>query len=97
MSETQVIEPTVGRIVHFYPDRHSSERAAIVACVHDTRCVNLGVFTFSGSHEARTSVPLVQPGENPPSAGPFCCWMPYQVKKAHGSESGDPAAGTEAV
>ena len=100
-----MIMPTVGRIVHFIAlnDRmHPSEfdplapLAAIITWVFNDHMVNLRVFDAVGGAEGRQSVPFVQPGETPPDRS-YCCWMPYQVKKSHGSESGEPAAGTETI
>lgn len=105
--EPAPITPTVGRVVHFYPNGGMVEpygydgqpwKADIVA-VHSDRMVNLSAFDPMGSHYALTSVGLVQPGDDVPGEGTsYCIWMPYQVKgKATGSESGEAAAGTERI
>ena len=82
------ILPTVGRVVWFTPSKLSGDGffahiygrkplAAIVAHV-----VNLAVFDSNGVSHSRTSVRLVQAGEDKPEHGYFCEWMPYQVGQA---------------
>jgi hypothetical protein len=44
--------------------------------------VNLAVFDSNGVSHSRTSVQLVQAGEDKPEHGYFCEWMPYQVGQA---------------
>ena len=56
--------------------------AAIVAHVFNDALVNLAVFDSNGQPHSRTSVPLVQEGEDKPEHGYFCSWMPYQVGQA---------------
>lgn len=102
-----MIQPTVGRIVHYhaYGDKPQlpglEPLAAIVTWVHSDRMVNLVVFDANGEPHARTSVTLVQPEDEVPEVPDenlsYATWMPYQVKKDHGSESGERTAGTEAV
>lgn len=94
---TAPITPTVGRIVHFYTAGRTTPQAAIIAAVRDAKTVNLTVFRGTGAPEGRVGVPLRQPGEAQPPASTWCEWMPYQVKKATGSESGEEAAGTEQI
>lgn len=53
-----------------------------VVYVHSETLVNLFVTDHNGYTHRRTSVTLVQPGQEPPSAGSYCTWMPYQVQKA---------------
>lgn len=94
-----MIQPTVGRVVHFYEDGNASPQAAVISEVHGDRCVNLGIFTHGGApmQDPPTSVHLVQPDEPSPESGCFCTWMPYQIKKDHGSESGERAAGEQQI
>lgn len=83
-----MIQPTVGRVVHYFnvrPGFGADPRAAIVTFVHSDTVVNLCVLDSSGNTFGRTSVRLLQPGESQPN-GEYCSWMPYQVQKA---ESGD--------
>lgn len=101
----QIIKPTVGRIVHYYPGPDDPQLveeaplAAIVAKVWSDTCVNLTIFNPNGAVEPNppTSITLVQPGADPPDQSGYCTWMPYQVKKQTGSESGEKAAGTQVI
>jgi hypothetical protein len=92
------ILPTVGRVVLFTPScltgdgrfAHTGGRkplAAIVAHVFNDGLVNLAVFDSNGMSHSRTSVPLVQEGEDKPEHGYFCSWMPYQVGQANAAAS----------
>lgn len=86
--ETTLIKPTVGRVVWFHQGTagvfpgSEDTRAAIVAHVWSDRMVNLSVFDANGNVHSRTSVPLVQPGDEIPPSGFYCEWMPYQVGQA---------------
>lgn len=89
-----MIQPTVGRVVWFYPTpngaesgfaRGSQPHAAIVAYVHGDRMVNLTVFDANGNAHSMTSVPLRQPKDERPG-GMFCEWMPYQKGQAAKTE-----------
>lgn len=90
-----MIKPTVGRVVWFHPDKPGSVArpkgvplAAIVAFVHSDALVNLAVFDVNGSTFARSSVPLIQDGEEKPD-GPYCEWMPYQKGQAAKTEAAE--------
>lgn len=94
-----MIKPTVGRVVWFYPSGSNATfqpLAAIVAHVWSDTCVNLAIFDANGVPMPKppTSVLLVQEGNEVPSGGHYCCWMPYQVQKARtgdqNSESAEP-------
>lgn len=81
------IIPTVGRMVWFYHEASHVDKcqplSAQVSFVHEGgKLVNLGVLTAEGDQFPKTSVPLVQEGETPPSKGPFCMWMPFQRGQA---------------
>ncbi len=102
-----IITPTVGRVVHYYPNgsaipcpigfKDKPWKADIVA-VHSDQRVNLSAFDPLGEHLAIANVILVQPGDDcPPRGIDYCTWMPYQVKKATGSESDVKGAGTEEI
>lgn len=92
-----MIEPTIGRVVHYHdPDLSDQPCTAHVCYVHHERMVNLRVFDANGEGHPRTSVQLVQPGDEAPEH-PHATWMPYQVKKDHGSESGEREAGETRV
>ncbi len=95
MSE-QVITPTPGRVVWYYPSQDeinaktfaygdpTQPLAATVAYAWHDRMVNLSVIDQNGNQFRRTSVALVQPGDEPKrtSEGPFATWMPYQIGQA---------------
>ena len=93
-----MIEPTIGRVVHYYASHNVRPQAAIVCDVIDTRTVGLMVVGHDGSTVAMPSpVLLVQPEDDIPGDRSYCAWMPYQVKKDFGSESGERSAGTQEV
>lgn len=87
-----LITPTVGRVVWYWPSQqeidaksisifdHGQPLAATVAFVYGDRMVNLSVVDHAGAQFRRTSVQLLQEGdERPPTSwGPFAEWMPYQ-------------------
>lgn len=83
-----MIKPEPGRHVHYIPAglddfdmamADGQPMAAIIACVHGDRRVNLAVFDASGKHWERVSVLLVQPEDANPADGPYCRWMPYTI------------------
>ena len=85
---TQVISPTPGRVVWYYPAEHDGigrlngqPLAAIVAGVHNDNLVNLAVFDAYGNSQQRSNVTLVQPDEDRPNHA-HATWMPYQVGQA---------------
>ena len=99
---SQVITPTPGRIVWFYPAAHDGigqmagqPLAAIVAGVHNDNLVNLAVFDAYGNTQQRSNVHLVQPGEDVPNSA-HATWMPYQVSAA-GITPTEPASQTGLV
>ena len=101
-----MIQPTVGRVVLYHPGESDPEVIrfeknpvpAIVTHVWHERMVNLVVFDANGASRGRTSVELHQPEDTPVLHGGFWCeWMPYQVKKPTGSESGEKAAGAQVI
>jgi len=80
-----MIKPTVGRVVWYWPKNHGSQpHAAIVAHVWSDTCVNLAIFDSNGVPVANppTSVLLLQEGNERPTGGNFCEWMPYQIGQA---------------
>ena len=91
-----MITPTVGRVVHFRTSPEGSPQAGFLTGVYDDRLVDVTIFPPGGSPEAYCKVPLRQPDDVAPE-GPHCAWMPYQVKKDTGSESGEKEAGTEVI
>ncbi len=92
---TQVISPSVGRIVWFYPAPHdgigqigSQPLAAIVAGVHNDRLINLAVFDAYGNTQQRSNVTLLQPEDaNRPDGGAYATWIPYQIGQAAKAET----------
>lgn len=80
------INPTVGRVVHYFDSTEATRPLAGVICyVHSDTMVNLTVFTQNGDPVGRTSVSLVQEGE-PKPLGHRCEWMPYQKGQAAKTE-----------
>ena len=59
--------------------------------------MNLVVFDAIGGSQGFENVPLVQPDDVTQPGSHFAEWMPYQIKKPTGSESGEKAAGTQVV
>jgi hypothetical protein len=90
-----MIKPTIGRIVWYHPPSSELDTAfvpaaaicaAIVAYVHSDTCVNLTVFDANSNSRPKTSVTLVQEGDDAvPEAG-YCEWMPYQKGQAAKTE-----------
>lgn len=95
----QIITPTPGRIVHFYPQPHEGMHqihapggglqplAAMVVGPWSDTMVNLVIWDANGVSHLRTSVPLVQPGATAPGGQSYCAWMPYQVGQAAKTEA----------
>jgi hypothetical protein len=89
-----IIQPTVGRVVWYrelYPEsiegpQYKSPQAAIVTYVHSDRMVNLATFDCNGNLNPRTSVRLVQDGDEDPGCS-HCEWMPYQKGQAAKTEA----------
>lgn len=102
MEQPKIITPTVGRQVWFYPDPQSAEGgftryndgpfAATVVFVHGDRMVNLSVLDHAGKSHARTSIHLVQPGDEGCPAM-RCEWMPFQKGQAAKTEALEQRAG----
>ncbi len=91
-----MIKPTVGRVVWFhqmtpdvFPGSHEA-RAAIIAHVHSDRLVNLMVIDANGNTLSRTSITLVQEGDDVPTWA-HCAWMPYQKGQAAKTEAAEQA------
>ncbi len=99
MNQTQIIKPTVGRIVYFREHPLNAPLASIITEVHGDRCINCAIFDSNGVPFVNPprSIFLVQPGDEYPQDGPFCEWMPYQIKKPFGSESGESLVGTQTI
>lgn len=82
-----MIQPTVGRVVHFYNHIDAKPTAAIVACVWNNRMVNLCVIDMNGESSGYTSVVLLQEDDIKPAVGSYCEWMPYQKGQAAKTEA----------
>ncbi len=82
------ITPTIGRVVWFHPEApHGAQTwAGIVAYVHSPGMVNLAVFDANGHSVSKTSVPLIQDGDERPQSY-YCEWMPYQKGQAAKTEA----------
>jgi len=86
-----MIEPTVGRIVHYrHPARLPSanpQAAVITDCRPGDDYID--VIVFSKQHGATpVNYVLLWQGEGtPPSGIPYCEWMPYQKGQAAKTES----------
>lgn len=81
----QTIKPTTGRVVLFHPTPDVTH-AAIIAHVHTDTMVNLAAFDSNGVAYNKTSVALVQSGQQAPGSSSWCEWMPYQVGQAKNQE-----------
>lgn len=87
-----MIQPTIGRVVWYYPhgatqvQAGEQPHAALVAYVHGDRCINIGYFDQNGNARNATSITLVQDDDQLPEHG-FCCWMPYQKGQAAKTEA----------
>ena len=89
---SNLIPPTPGRVVWYYPSQQEIDAksitiidqgqpmAATVAFVWHDRMVNLSVVDHAGAQFRRTSVRLLQEDDPAPhsSEGPYASWMPYQ-------------------
>lgn len=86
-----MIQPTVGRVVWYYPSGPASQQplAALIACVWSDTCVNLAIFGGDGVPMPKppTSILLVQDDNPVPSGGHYCTWMPYQKGQAAKTEA----------
>lgn len=94
-----MIEPTVGRVVHYHPYKGANALsrdeilnfgrgplAAIVVHVWNDRCVNLCVFDSTGRPHGCCYVPLLQEDDPAPADGRYCEWLPYQKGQAAKNE-----------
>ena len=88
----QIITPTVGRIVHYWPSKgdammHNKGDHVPAMITHvwgDT--VNLVVFDMVGRSQGLTHVLLIKPGKDINEAhleeGGYCTWMQHQIDQA---------------
>lgn len=79
-----MIQPTIGRVVWYWPDLKNGEDqrdqpfAALIVRVFHDRMVNLAYFDQDGGHHAETSVRLLQDDDKPYPYNGHAEWMPYQ-------------------
>lgn len=97
-----MIEPTIGRVLHFWPGiafakqkgmayaDSSKPLSAIITYVHSATMVNLAVFDQTGENFPVTSVELIQ--DRRPPLGMYCEWMPYQQGQAAKTEAAEAKA-----
>lgn len=94
MIDHKIIEPTVGRVVHFhiagiappgFTTNPSNTYKADVAAVLSARLVNLLVVDSDGKPWPMQNIPLRQPEDEAP-LGNYCEWMPYQKGQAARTE-----------
>lgn len=92
-----MIRPTNGRQVWYYPNGtflsvngdRGQPLAATVVHVWSDNCVNLKVLDAEGQAHQVTSVRLLADGEEAPSLGAYCDWMPFQKGQAKAQEVPD--------
>ena len=83
-----IIKPSVGRVIWYWPygkDGYRQPHAAQIAYVWGDRLVNISAIDENGVQYARTSVPLVQPGDEDSGVtygSNYAEWMPFQVGQA---------------
>ncbi len=94
-----IIKPTVGRIVYYFNNSDPTPKAAIITAIHSDNCIDAVVFNENNNLlvSLASFIKLVQPEGERPQEGKFCEWMPYQIKKPTGTESGEKAIGTQQI
>jgi hypothetical protein len=86
------IEPTIGRIVWFFPPidggRHEDGQpfGSLVAGVNDDGTINLLVAARDGSPYGAANIPLLQDGDAIDQDTAHAVWMPYQKGQAAKTE-----------
>ena len=81
-----MIKPTVGRVVWYYSAQGAEPHAAMITKVWGARCVNLAIFSESGTAYNNTSVTLLQDDDQVP-AHSHATWMPFQKGQAAKTEA----------
>lgn len=82
-----MIQPTIGRVVLFYPAHSTGAQAAMIANVNPDGTVNLGVLSPLGQHAGVCNVPLIQDRPEGKLDHNSCTWMAYQKGQAAKTES----------
>lgn len=83
---TNKIEPTVGRVVWYWPIKNfrkpgGQPHAAQIARVNEDGTINIAWLSETGAHHSSQQILLWQgDGEQPEEA--HCQWMPYQKGQA---------------
>jgi hypothetical protein len=81
-----MIEPGIGRIVHFYPAGHAPgdlPHAAMIVGIRDARTINLAIFTPEGHQYRGLDVLLIQDDSDVrPTDRGYAEWMPFQKGQA---------------
>lgn len=82
-----MITPTIGRVVLVRNRPHSldwtvAEPALVCRVWNEGRYINVGGFDGNGTPFSCTSVLLIQDDEEPPPAGVYAEWMPFQKGQA---------------
>lgn len=85
------IEPTVGRVLWYYPQFHRDEMgreplSASIAAVNNNGTVNIGFLSQLGVHHNALEVPIWD-GQGPRPIYAYCEWMPYQKGQAAKTEA----------
>lgn len=93
-----MIQPTIGRVVLFYPNGETDLKypmPALVCFVHEGGEINVGAFDYGGNPIKGLSIVLRQEGDPVPDMGtPYAEWMPYQIKAAARDGKLDALAGS---
>lgn len=85
-----MIEPGIGRIVHFYPAGHAPgalPHAAMVVGISSERVINLAIWDHEGHHYHGTDVQLLQDDDVPTEGHCHAEWMPFQKGQAAKTEA----------
>lgn len=84
-----MIEPGIGRIVHYVPAGHPADadpHAAMIVGIWDSRTINLAIFDCDGAHYQGTHVPLLQDDDKPPADRGYAKWPDHQKGQAAKTE-----------
>ena len=90
-----MIEPTVGRLVHYRAagtDPAAQPHVAIVCFVNNPRSVNLMVLNEIGNMYHAPSATLLQDDDQPPVGAGYAEWMRFQKGQAGKTEAAIAAA-----
>jgi len=85
-SKSNMIKPTIGRVVLVNRGKSDQREPALVSYVHNDRCINVGGFDSNGQPFSLCSLQLLQDDDKPMNPGSFAEWMPYQKGQAAKTE-----------